>query len=361
MQSDLKFWLAFSEIKTLNPKRFHQLIAHFDTLEQAWTATAVQIAKSGIAEKAAQEIVLRRSQIDPDAMITKLVQHRVQAVTINDDTYPRLLKHIHEPPPVLYFKGTLKQDEHLLAIVGSRKMSLYGKQTTRSLTKTLCQHGITIVSGLALGVDAEAHTACVENNQRTIAVLGSGLDTQNIYPSHNRYLAEQIVKNKGCLFSEYPIGTPPLKHHFPARNRIIAGISHGTLVTEAAERSGALITAFQALEQNREVFAVPGTIQAPTSKGCNMLIKKGAHVVTQAADVLDGMNITSPAKNTVTQLSLPAQEQAIINALSDKPLTVSELAQELTLATKTITATLSSLEIKNLVRHAGGGKYIHTN
>lgn len=355
MQSDLKYWLAFSHVKTITPKRFHKIINAFDSLEQAWIASSNQLQQAGLEPNIAQEILLRRTKIDPDSIIASLVQHRVQAVTLADEEYPNLLRHIHLPPPVLYFKGRLAKDNYLLAVVGSRKMSDYGKQTTRRLVGDLCRQSITIVSGLALGVDAQAHATCVDNKTRTIAILGSGLDKQNIYPSHNRYLADSIIANGGCLFSEHPIGTPPLKHHFPMRNRIIAGMCHGTLVTEAAKRSGALITAYQALENNREVFAVPGTISSTTSVGCNELLKKGARMVTSSTDILEEFGIEDVVTKQLPTVS--PEEKIVYDALQAKPLSLHELAKTVSLQANTIAQALTSLELQKYVLKNNNGTY----
>ncbi|MFH1412752.1 MAG: DNA-processing protein DprA [bacterium] len=215
-------------------------------------------------------------------------------IKFNDSNYPALLKQIHDPPHILYCRGILNPQltKFTLAVVGSRKHSPYGHQVIRKLVSELSKLGITIVSGLAFGLDALAHQTALDYHGKTIAVLGSGLDDYNIYPSENLQLAHQIIANNGCLISEYAPGTGAQKYHFPMRNRIISGMSLGTLVIEAAERSGSLITARYALEQNREVMAIPGRIDSSTSKGTNNLIKMGARPVTSIDDILETLNLT---------------------------------------------------------------------
>ena len=227
------------------------------------------------------------------------------------------------------------------------------------IVRDLASQGITIVSGLALGIDAIAHQACLEVNGKTIAVLGCGIEKQNIYPVHNRILSEKILNSGGCVLSEHPIGTAPYKHHFPQRNRIISGLSIGTLIVEAAEKSGALITAQHALDQNREVFAVPGTITSKTSFGTNNLIKMGAHPVTSAQDILDALNL----KQATDYLSAKeitadsADEAKILEYLSFEPIHADELTRLTKMPTSAINATLTLMEMKGKIKHIGAMKY----
>lgn len=359
MASDLQFWLAFSHIKKLKPKMFQRLLDAFENMEHAWKASLAELTKAGLPEKLAQELVIRRTSIEPERMIEQLVQHRVQAVTIQDDEYPELLKQIFDPPPLLYFKGKLQQDKLSLAVVGTRKMTHYGKQATQKIVRELLPSKFTIVSGLALGIDAVAHTTCTEHNARTIAVIGSGLDAQNLYPSQNRYVADAIIANQGCLFSEHPIGTPPLKQHFPQRNRVIAGIAQGTLVIEAARISGALITARFALEHNREVFALPGNIFSQTSAGCNTLLQQGAHVVTETKDITDVFGLTRDAETNSKPIeNLPEKEQKVLDHLTHEPTHFNELMQKLDDSAQHVATLISKLELKGLITNIGGSQYI---
>lgn len=356
----MKYWLAFSHIKKIGPVRFNLLLNYFPDLEKAWRAPAAEIARAGLPENLAQEIASRRLEINPDEQIETLVQNRIQVITIKDNEYPRLLKEIYNPPPLLYFKGKLQTDEFPLAVVGTRKISAYGRQVCEQLVSDLTRSGFAIVSGLALGIDACAHLTCVKNNGRTLAVLGSGLDKQNIYPSHNRYLADQIIANGGCLFSEYPPGTIAFKQNFPHRNRIIAGLSLGSLIVEAAASSGSLITAKYALEFNREIFAVPGSIYSPTSAGCNDLIKQGAKAVIVAEDILDEFNLDKPEKLTKAREKLPLSEgeKKLLDILTHEPRHFNTLVNSSGQKTEDIASALSLLEIKGLAENIGGGQYI---
>jgi len=250
-----------------------------------------------------------------------------------------------------------------LAVVGSRKFSSYGKMAAEKIIGILSQNNLTITSGLALGIDAIAHLTALEAGGRTIAVLGSGLDKENIYPSANRYLADKIISSGGTIISEFPIGTPPLKHNFPQRNRLIAGISIGTLVIEADEKSGALITARYALEQNREVFAVPGSIFSNQSRGTNKLIKQGAIPITAAEDIIEALNLaqaTGPIdkKNIVPQTP---EEEKIFLQLSHEPMHIDELMRLTKLDTSKINSTLTIMEMKGLVKNLGGMQYVIKN
>jgi len=361
MQNDLKYWLAFSQFSKIGAVRFKKLYTYFDTLEQAWQASAKEFLKAGLEKNLTEELLLKRSTIDPDQELAKIKAENIDAITIKDNLYPQLLKQIYSPPALSYIKGNLENlnSQLSLAVVGTRKISPYGQQITPQLVKGLVANGFTIVSGLALGIDALAHQITLNENGRTIAVLGSGLDQKSIYPGANRYLAEKILKNKGTVISEFPINTLPLKHNFPTRNRIIAGLSLGTLVVEAGQRSGALITAFQSLEQNREVFAVPGQITNPVSAGPNKLIQNGAKMVTSYQDILDELNLhevtTIVKKNNI---SVTEFEQIILNQLSQQPLHIDQIIKNTQLSAGQVASNLSFLEMKGLVKNLGSQNYI---
>jgi len=282
---------------------------------------------------------------------------KIEKITIQDKEYPKLLKEIYDPPQELFFLGEIKAEENLpLAIVGTRKVSNYGKQVTTELSRGLARAGFTIISGLALGVDGLAHQSALDVGARTVAVLGCGLD--NIYPPVHKKLAEQIVKSGGAIISEYPPGTMPLKHHFPARNRIISGLSLGTLVVEAPETSGALITAKCALEQNREVLAVPGNIFNQNSFGTNQLIKLGAKAITKIEDVFEVFNL-EPLKNQRKKIE-PAneEEKIILDILSKEPNNIDEIVKKSNLDAATVNSTLIMMEISGKIKNLGGGNYI---
>jgi len=221
------------------------------------------------------------------------VSEQIKKITIKDKDYPKLLKNISNPPEILYVRGTILSEENCFAVVGTRMASAYGKQVASEIAGELSEAGLTIVSGLAPGIDTFSHRVVVEKKKRTIAVLGTGLDEKSIYPKENINLAKKILENNGCLISEYPPGTPGSKFTFPQRNRIISGLSLGVLVIEAKQKSGALITTNFASLQNRKVFAVPGSIYCLNSKGCNYLIKNGAKLVENAKDILRELNLKS--------------------------------------------------------------------
>ncbi len=287
---ETKYFNAFNLIDGLGPIAFKKLLAHFNSLEEAWSIEINQFRQAGLENFVIEQIKKQRPQINPSEQMERLTKEGIDLITILDKNYPKLLKEIYSPPALLYIRGKLElNDEFSLAIVGTRKLSSYGQQITPLITSDLAGAGLTIISGLAKGIDTLAHQAALKANGRTIAVLGSGLDKKSIYPSINRHLAEEISQ-KGAVISEFPIGAEPLAQHFPQRNRIISGLSLGILVIEAPEKSGALITAKDALEQNRDVFAIPGPILAKNSLGPNNLIKMGAKLVSQANDILYELN-----------------------------------------------------------------------
>lgn len=280
----------------------------------------------------------------------------INKITIENPSYPKLLKEIYDPPKELYVWGDLRPEENYpLAVVGTRKISSYGKQITIDLVRNLTKAGLTIISGLALGVDGLAHQTCLDVNGRTIAVLGSGLN--RIYPSIHQKLAEKIVKAGGAVISEYPPETGPTKWNFPARNRIIAGMSLGVLVIEAPEASGALITARFALDFGREVFAVPGNINNQNSIGTNRLIKLGAKPVTKAEDILESFNLEL-ALEFKKEIKPASKEEAIIlEILGQEPTHIDEIIRKSKLESPIVSSTLTIMEITGKVRHIGGGNY----
>jgi len=362
MQQDLKYWIAISQFAKIGAARFKKLYNYFPDMQSAWTADLLELQKSGLEESLAQEFILTRKQIDPDLEMEKVQKENITVITVKDSQYSKLLKEIFNPPALLYIKGNLDNlnNQFNLAVVGTRKISNYGKQITPELVKPLAQNGFAITSGLALGVDALAHQSAVEAQGQTIAVLGNGLDDQSIYPSSNRYLAKGILDNDGTIISEFPIGMLPLKHNFPTRNRIIAGLSLGTLVIEAGETSGALITAFLALEQNREVFAVPGSLFNKNSIGTHKLIQKGAKLVTSYQDILDELNLKDVKSYVANQQVLPAtnEEKIIIQNLSHDPTHVDQIIKNTQLPASLVSGCLSLMEMKGMIKNLGGQNYI---
>lgn len=281
-------------------------------------------------------------------------------ITINDKEYPAALKEIHNPPKELYIKGEItNRDKMAIAVVGTRKYSQYGKQVCLDIAGKLAKLGITVVSGLARGIDTFAHQAALDAGGRTIAVLGSGMDRKNFAPYCNYDLGEKIAEN-GALISEYPEGTPGAIYTFPERNRIVSGLSLGVIVIEAPEESGALITANLALEQNREVFAVPGNIYEENSKGVNQLIKMGAKLVNCIEDVLEELNLSHLLENTEKKKIKPENktEEIILSILSLQPMHIDEIIKLSNLPTSAVNSTLTILELKDAVRNLGKNNYI---
>jgi len=291
-----KYFNAFNLIGGIGPISFKNLLTHFKSLDIAWSTNINEFNQIGLNKSVIEQIRIKRPKINPDWEMERLLKENIDLITIQDKNYPKLLKEIYAPPALLYIKGNIEpKDEFSLGIVGTRNPSLYGHQITPLITTDLTKAGLTIISGLAKGIDTLTHQTTLNANGRTIAVLGTGIDKESIYPAINKQLAEKITE-KGALISEFPIGTQPNAQNFPQRNRIISGLSLGVLVIESPERSGSLITARNALEQNREVFAIPGNILSSNSLGTNKLIKMGAKLVSKADDILEELNLSSLTK-----------------------------------------------------------------
>lgn len=360
-QDDLKYWVAFSRHPKIGATRLTRLYNFFHSMKEAWQASFSDLKQSGLDENIVNDFLAKKLTIDPDAEWEKLKKENIEIITIADDDYPKLLKEIWNPPAVLYVKGKLPKDGTFnLAVVGTRKVSQYGQQIASLLTRDLVKNGFTIVSGLALGVDALAHRAALEAGGKTIAVLGSGIDEESVYPVQNRYLASEIIETGGAVISEYPTGAIAIPTNFPHRNRIVSGLSLGTLVVEAAEESGALITARCALDQNREVFAVPGSIFSPTSVGPNKLIKMGARAVTSVEDILETLNLANAADFIQNKKIIPAspEEEKILAHLSAEPTHVDKLIFASGLDAAKVGAILTLMEMKGMVKNLGGMNYV---
>ena len=360
ISTEKKYYNAFNLIPQIGPLRFKKLCSYFNSLEKAWQASMDEFRKAGLEEKVINVILEERNKINVEKEVEKLARENIEIVILSDENYPTLLKEIHQPPALLYVKGELKKDEFTIAIVGPRKVSSYGRQVAEQFSRELSQAGMTTVSGMALGVDNLVHRECLKLNNRTIAVLGSGIDQNSIYPSTNKKTAEAIIQ-RGAVISEYPFGTPPLKQHFPARNRIISGMSLATLVIEASEKSGALITANFSLEQNREVFAVPGSIYSLNSVGTNNLIKMGAKMATNAQEILDELNLSSAAKFSKAKEVIPdnEQEEVILKKLleAEEPIHIDKLSKLTDISVTEISSVLTLMEMKGKVKNIGGMRY----
>jgi DNA processing protein len=281
-------------------------------------------------------------------------------INLQDNEYPSLLKEIHNPPQQLYIKGEIiPQDKVAVAVVGTREFTQYGKQACLDIAGKLAKLGITIVSGLAKGIDSWAHQAALENNGRTIAVLGTGMDKESFYPASNYELAEKIAQN-GAVITEYEPGTRATQFTFPERNRIVSGLSLGVLVVEAPEQSGALITANLAIEQNREVFAIPGSIYSKNSQGTNQLIKMGAKLVTNVDDILEELNLSHLSTTSSKKKYIPEtdEEEIIISLLSGQPIHIDDIIKNSKLDTSTVNSVITILELKGAVRNLGRNQFI---
>lgn len=356
--SDLKYWLGFNLVKGIGPAKLQALLDVFDSLADAWQATDLQLQKIGFDQRAILSLREARTQLDLDRCLAQVEAAGVSLLTWNSASYPAYLREIPNSPPVLYQQGNLLAEDRLgVAVVGTRRLTSYGRSVTRDLVLGLVQNGVTIVSGLARGIDAVAHKTALDAGGRTIAVLGSGLDC--VYPAENRPLAQQIIQ-QGVVFSEYGLGVQPEAKNFPPRNRIITGLSLGVIVVEAGEESGALISAQFALEQNREVFAVPGNINSPVSKGTNRLIQQGAKLVTGIDDVLEELSLRVVAEQTAVQLALPetAEEAALLSHLSGQPTHIDDLSRAAGLPSSMVSSTLTLMELKGMVRQVGGMNYV---
>lgn len=357
MKSDLKYWIGFTLIPGVGPVRFSHLWKYFGDLEKAWRASEPELEASGLDQKSIQAILAQRPRINLDAELEKLSRYKVKALTLDEPSYPPRLRETYDAPPVLYIRGDVSpEDEWSLAVVGSRRVTTYGRQVTEELVASLAQAGLTIVSGLARGIDTIAHRAALKAGGRTIAISACGLDM--VYPGENLQLAQDIMQH-GALVSDYPLGTRPRAENFPRRNRLMSGFSLGVLVTEARDKSGALITANLALEQDREVFAVPGNIFSPPSRGCNRLVRDGAKLVQEVSDILEELNLSlvprEPQREMLPENEVEAQ---IAKLLSQEPLHIDEICRSTRLPTPTVASTLSLLELKGMVRSLGGMNYV---
>ena len=358
---ELAYWIAFNRVSGIGPVSFKSLLNYFaGDLPAAWQAGSKELAQAGLAQKAIENLTKLRTTSTPQQELEKLERLRIRVITWKDKTYPPLLREIDDSPPVLYTYGKLTEvDQFALAVVGTRNSTTYGRQVTERIVGDLVKGQVTIVSGLALGIDTIAHTAALDGGGRTIAVLASGLDI--IYPSTNRGLARRMVESgQGVLVTEYPLGVQPEGGNFPARNRIISGLSLGVLVTEAPEPSGALITANFALKHGREVFAVPGSILSSRSMGVNKLIQDGARPVMDVNDILEALNLFLVPQHVEMQAVLPDndEERALLKLLSHEPSHIDELIRESELSANVVSSTLTMMELKGMIRQVGGMQYV---
>ena len=359
MNKELAYWVATSAIPGVGTATFNYLLKHFKTLKKFWEADNEAIKKLKVDAKTRDSILAFRQSVDPKVYLETVYERGIKVVSLLDRDYPANLRSISDAPAVLYYKGSLvPEDDLALAVVGARFATAYGRQVTEKLVSELVMSGLVVVSGLARGIDSFAHRAALEAGGRTIAVLGNGVDL--VYPPENKGLADQIVKN-GALVSEFPLGFPSVPSNFPARNRIIAGLSLAVLVTEAAIDSGSLITAGQAAEQGREVFAVPGAITSKMSAGANNLIKEGVHPVTDASDILQVLDIEKKQRESKGKRvrdkpkSKDKNEVKILDLLDGGTKHIDSIVRESGMRVEEVSSVLSMMEIKGLIKNYGSG------
>ncbi len=359
--TDRMYWVGFNMVRGIGPARVRALLDYFGTLKEAWHAPAAELREAGLDRRSVENLLAARRSLDLEREMQRLERVGVQVFTWEDDDYPRRLRQIYNPPPVLYVRGTLlPQDEWAIAVVGTRRPTHYGREAARVLAGDLARQGVTVVSGLALGIDGVAHEAALEAGGRTIAVLGSGF--RHLYPARHRGLAKRIAE-QGALITEYALDVRPEASNFPPRNRIISGLSMGVVVVEAGETSGALITARFAADQGREVFAVPGPIFHRPSMGTNRLIQEGAKAVTSVNDILEELNITRLAEHQEARLAIPKSdlEEQILACLTQEPLHVDDIVRQMQLDAAQVISTLTLMELKGLVRQVGVMQYRATH
>ena len=364
-------WLTLKSVPGIGNHLFYRLISHFGTPERVLQASAASLTQvNGITARLAASITGHCPGDDVFREIEKCGKKGFNIITLNDSRYPALLLQIPDPPPYLYCYGALAGDDCHIAVVESRKASNYGKSCAKRLCQELTENGVSVVSGMARGIDTAAHVGSLTGGGSTIAVLGSGLE--RVYPAANRKLFHRIAK-KGAVLSEFPLNSEPLAHHFPQRNRIISGMALGTVVVEAAKRSGSLITARLAAEQGREVYAVPGSIYAATARGTHDLIKQGAKLVETAQDIIEEvaphMEVIHTSPNNVTKqdptsgkaISMSKLEKQLLEAMSPYPVHIDLLARRCNQEIGTLTATLCQLELKGAIIQEPGKFYLLKN
>ena len=360
-------YLALNCIPQLGPRRIYALVERLGSAVAVWRAPAAHLTGvERITPSVAERIVAARAQVHPADELALAGRHGIRIITRGETAYPVALATIYDPPPVLYLQGQmLPQDAVAVAVVGSRRASLYGISTAERLAGELASRGVSVISGLARGIDAAAHRGALRAGGRTLAVLGSGL--LRLYPEEHASLAAEIA-SAGAVISEFPLEIPPMRQHFPRRNRLISGLALGVVVVEAAARSGALITAEYALEQGRDVFAVPGTVDAPTSRGTNELLRDGARLVTSGEDIVEALGLAAQAQpapparprhaHTDWPASMTPDETAVLTQLSDQPQTADALAVACGWPAQRLLAVLTGLELKHAAQRLSGQQFV---
>ncbi len=356
--------IALNMLPTIGPVRLRRLLEVFQTPERILSATRSELrAIDGIGTEVAEQIANWESTVDLAAELKRIREFGAEVITAQSPLYPRQLREIHSPPIVLYVWGELtERDQHAIAVIGSRRTSHYGAECAKKLSYQLAYAGLTVISGLARGIDTAAHQGALAAKGRTIAVIGSGLT--KLYPPENAALAEKIRSGNGAIVSEFSMEIEPDRQTFPMRNRIISGWSHGILVVEAGVNSGALITASQAIEQGRSVYAVPGHINAPSAIGSNRLIQQGAKLVMDASDILDDLEILLPEKQKLPEAAarplpeMAEDERRVYDAIRATETPIDEIASSSDLPSATVSSVLLRLELKRLVKQLPGKYFV---
>lgn len=361
MTDERAFWLGFSRVSGIGHVALDKMLGAFSTLSAAWHASPAHLREAGLSEYATRKLVETRAKLDLNAEIRRIEGLGASYITFIDANYPALLKNFRGAPPVVYVRGELlPSDDKALAVVGTRKATRYGRDMAQQFCGVLAGTGVTIVSGLALGIDAVAHTAALDAGGRTIGVLGSGIEV--VYPRENAPLYRRIIDSgQGALVSQFPPGTRPDGSNFPRRNATLSALALGTLVVEAPMGSGSLHTVDAALEQGREVFAIPHSLQNMMGTACNLLIQEGAKLVMEPRDILDELNIVAETLTTRTQTERIApdspEEAQVLSHLTDAPIHVDELARAAGMSIPDLSMTLTLLELKGLAQRVGPMQY----
>jgi DNA processing protein len=353
-----RYYLGFNRVNGIGPARLDRLVERLGSIAAAWHATPAELFSTGLDAKAIEALLHARHTIDLDAELARAAAAGVEVMTREHPRYPINLADTPAPPPVIFVRGEVHADDAwAVAVVGTRTPSMYGREAAQRIAGDLAEAGVTVVSGLAIGIDTIAHQAAIEAGGRTIAVLPCGADY--VYPERNRMLAKRIA-DSGSLVSEFPLGQRPIPALFPVRNRVISGMARGVVVVEAGATSGSLLTVEYALDQGRDVFAVPGSIYARTSEGTNRLIRNGAGLVTHARDVLEALQLNTSVSQQELRSAAPDDpaEATLLAALSYEPQHADTLARTLNLPVAEISATLAVLELKGLIRQPSTMQYV---
>ncbi len=363
---DKAYWLWLDQVSGLGARRVKKLLDYFKEAKGIWQADKEQLKSvEGIGEQISQKIIASREEFDFKHQLQQLSKFNVKVVTLSDKCYPKLLKEIYDPPPILYYRGDLSEMQSpCIAVVGSRKCTSYGRKAARNLARELAAKGLPVVSGLARGIDSAGHRGALESGL-TYAILGSGLDT--IYPPEHEQLAAKISR-QGAVLTPFPLGEEPRRQNFPARNRIISGLARGVVVVEAAQKSGSLITANYALDQGREVFAVPGDITRRQSKGTNDLLKTGAKLVESVEDIIEELTMVCSEREhqqlnfrsqnkSEAEISLSEEAEQVYSLLSSQPQQFESLLAELEVGPNQLNSILLNLEVQGLVNRLPGRKF----